>query len=318
MDISGLKNFIPTPVSSSSSLSLNLGQMISAQIVKSEGGQILLQYGGYLFKAKTKLALQPGEKIKLRVESVDNNLINLKIVSGKESQPAQMIAALLSPLQKPEPHLEMIARQLTKFNLPVSLDLLTDISKFIKKHKLSADISSLLVWLKSAGIVADSEQDIKALRALHKFFRGELDSELENELAARCFTLLNSAENQYAGGVNISGWALGRHHIYLVREGAKGEEWRSDHCQLAVKVESAALQELWFLIDHSNHQMTARIYCQAEHYKHILERETLTFKAALQAAGYQLGEVTVAVHSDPLTIFDLLPAKEIGNVNISI
>lgn len=318
MDVSRIKIAEPASASSLPRLSLSQGQIISAQIIKSEGSQIMLQYGNYLFKAQTELTLKPGERLKLIVESIDNNMISLKIISGTEAKPPQTITALSSPMQKNDSDLEMIARQLTKFNLPVSLALLTDINKLIKRNKLSVETGRLLVWLKSAGIEVDSEQDIKALQVLQKFFRGELDSELENELTARCFTLLNSAENQYAGGVNISGWPLGRHHIYLVREGAKGEEWRSDHCQLAVKVESAALQELWFLIDHSNHQMTARIYCQAEHYKHILERETLTFKAALQAAGYQLGEVTVAVHCDPLTIFDLLPAKEIGNVNISI
>ena len=160
-------------------LSLNPGQIINAQIVKSEGSQIMLQYGSYLFKAQTDMALKPGEKLKLSVESVKDHLIHLKIIDGQESKQPESITALLIPGLKPDPNLETIARQLTKFNLPVSLEILTELNKFLKKNKLSADIGQLVVWLKSAGIEVNSDQDIRALQVLYKFFQGELTNEQE-------------------------------------------------------------------------------------------------------------------------------------------
>lgn len=314
MDVSRIKIAEPASASSLPRLSLSQGQIISAQIIKSEGSQIMLQYGNYLFKAQTELTLKPGERLKLIVESIDNNMISLKIISGTEAKPPQTITALSSPMQKNDSDLEMIARQLTKFNLPVSLALLTDINKLIKRNKLSVETGRLLVWLKSAGIEVDSEQDIKALQVLQKFFRGELNNQQES----KCFDFLNAAENQFIGGLNIYGWPLGRHHIYLVQESSKSEVLLTDRCQLAIRVDSSSLRELWFFIDIAERHMKASIYCTNEEFKIILEKEIPNFKSALEAAGYQVRNVTVEVNKGKSTIFDLLPEKEINNINIKV
>lgn len=318
MNISGIKNVSPTPVAAQTNLALSVGQAISAQIVKAEGSQILLQYGAYLFKAKTDLPLKSGEQLKLTVQSIDNNIVNLKIVSEKANQPSSAITALLAPGQSSDPNLEKIARQLTKFNLPVSLSLLSDINKLIKKHQLPADISQLLVWLRAVGIEVDSEPDLKALQLLHKFFLGELNSEGENARDARCFTLLNETENQFAGGLNIFGWPLSNHHIYLLQEGAKNQAAPPEQCRLALKVDSAAFQQLWFFLDFTHAPTTVTVYCQDEKSKNILQKEIISFKAALEEAGYRIAEVTVKVDAYKSTIFDFLPEKEISNININI
>jgi len=295
-------------------LSLNPGQIINSQVIKSEGSQIILQYGGYLFKAQTDLVLKPGERLKLSVESINDNIINLKIIGGTETNQAEKITAFLPPGQKNDSNMEAIARQLTKFNLPVSLELLTELNKFIRKNKLSIEIGQLMVWLKSAGIEVNSQQDIKALQVLYKFFRGELTNEQE----PRYFDLLNTAENQFVGGLNVFGWPLGNHHVYLIKEGPKNEALLADNCKLAIKVNSSAFQELWFLVEFANHNLTANIFCTDEEFKKVLETEAINLKSALEGAGYQVKDVTVKVNINKATIFDLLPEKEINNINIEI
>jgi hypothetical protein len=295
-------------------LSFTPGQIINAQIIKSEGNQIMLQYGSYLFKAQTDMALKPGEKLKLSVESVKDSLIHLKIIDGKESKQPASITALLIPGLKPDSNLETMARQLTKFNLPVNLEFLTELNKFLKKNKLSSDIGQLVVWLKSAGIEVNSEQDIKALQVLYKFFQGELTNEQE----PRYFDLLNGTENQYAGGLNIYGWPLGNHHVYLIKEGPKNETLLADNCKIAIKANSSAFQELWFIIEFANYHLTANIFCAEEEFKKILEPEAINLTSALEGCDYQVKDVTVKVNQKKATIFDLLPEKEINNINIKI
>lgn len=295
-------------------LSLNPGQMINAQVIKSEGSQIMLQYGSYLFKAQTDMALKPGEKLKLSVEYVKDNLIHLKIIDGKESKQPESITALLIPGLKPDPNMETIARQLTKFNLPVSVEILTELNKFIKKNKLSADIGQLLIWLKSAGIEVNSEHDLRALQVLYKFFQGELTKEQEPPY----FDLLNGAENQFTGGINIFGWPLGNHHVYLIKEGPKNETLLADNCKIAIKANSSVFQELWFMIEFANDHLTANVFCADEEFKKILEPEATNLKSALEGSGYQVKDVMVKVNLKNATIFDLLPEKEINNINIKI
>jgi hypothetical protein len=315
MNINSINPSSSSSVSPQVKLSLNPGQIINAQIIKSEGSQIMLQYGGYLFKAQTDMALKPGEKLRLSVESVKDHVIHLKIIDGKESKQPQSITALLLPGLKPDSNMETIARQLTKFNLPVSLEFLTELNKFLKRNKLSADIGQLVVWLKSAGIEVNAEQDIRALQVLYKFFQGEL----ANEQESRYFDLLNGAENQFAGGVNIYGWPLANHHVYLIKEGSKNETLSAENCKIAVKANSAAFQELWFVIEFVDHNLTANIFCTAEEFKKILEAEAPSFKSALAGSGYQVNHVAVKVNlKKAATIFDLLPEKEINNINIKI
>jgi len=294
-------------------LLLTPGQVISAQVIKSEGGQLLLQYGSYLFKAKTDLALKPGERLKLSVESTNDNIINLKIIDETETKRPEN-TTLITTNQKPDQNMEAVARQLMKFNLPVSLEFITELNKFLKKNKLPADISQLVVWLKSVGIEVDSEQDIKALQILQKFFQGELALDQE----PKYFDLLNAAENQYAGGLNIYGWPLGNHHVYLIKEGARSEPLLPDSCKLAIKVDSAALQELWFVIELTDNRMTANILCTEEKFRNILEREVGNLMTALKGAGYLVKDLTIKVDKSKTTIFDLLPEQEISNVNLQV
>jgi hypothetical protein len=294
-------------------LLLTPGQVISAQVIKSEGSQLLLQYGSYLFKAKTDLALKPGERLKLSVESTNDNIINLKIIDETETKRPEN-TTLITTNQKPDQNMEAVARQLMKFNLPVSLEFITELNKFLKKNKLPADIGQLVVWLKSVGIEVDSEQDIKALQILQKFFQGELALDQE----PKYFDLLNAAENQYAGGLNIYGWPLGNHHVYLIKEGSKSEPLLPDSCKLAIKVDSAALQELWFVIELTDNRMTANILCTEEKFRNILEREVGNLMTALKGAGYLVKDLTIKVDISKTTIFDLLPEQEIRNVNLQV
>ncbi len=184
----------------------------------------------------------------------------------------------------------------------------------IKKNNLAPEISQLLVWLKSAGITVDSQQDLKALLWLHKFFQGELKRAEE----APGFALLNAAENQVTGGLNIYGWPLGSHHIYFVQAAPKNQALVADNCQLALRFNSQALQELWFLIDISSHIMTFSIYCQDEESKKILDNEVVTFQAALEAAGYQIKNVKIMVNKGNPILFDILPVKEFNRIDINI
>jgi hypothetical protein len=294
-------------------LLLTPGQVISAQVIKSEGNQLLLQYGSYLFKAETGLVLKPGERLKLSVESTNDNIINLKIIDESETKRPEN-TTLLTPGQKPDQNMEAVARQLMKFNLPVNLEVITELNKFIKKNKLPVDIGQLVIWLKAMGIDVDSQQDIKALQVLQKFFQGELALDQE----PKYFDLLNAAENQYAGGLNIYGWPLGQHHVYLIKEGSKSENLLPDSCKLAIKVDSAALQELWFVIELANNTMTANILCTNEKYKNILDMEAVNLKAALEGAGYLVKDLTIKVDKSKTTIFDLLPEQEISNVNLQV
>lgn len=274
-------------------LSLTPGQVIKAQVINAKGNHILLQYGSYLFKAKTDLVLKPGIRLTLMVESAKDKLINLKIIDEKEmNRPGNTI--ILTPSQKSEQNVETIARQLIKFNLPVSLEVISELNSFLKQNQLSADIGQLLVWLKSAGIKVDSEQDIKALHALEKFFRGLLSIEQE----PRFFELLNEAKNQYVGGLNIYGWPLGQHHIYLIKQGGKSEPLLPEICKLAIKVDSVALQELWFVIELANNTMTGNIFCTKEKFKNILEREVVNLKASLEGAGYLIKELTILLPAE--------------------
>jgi len=313
MNVNSINSSSKISVQQQPKLSLSPGQVISAQVIKSEGGQLLLQYGSYLFKAKTDLALKPGERLKLSVESTNDNSINLKIINETETKRPEN-TTLLTPSLKPDQNMEAVARQLMKFNLPVSLEVITELNRFIKKNKLPADIGQLVVWLKAVGIEVDSAQDLKALQVLQRFFQGELSGDQE----PRYFDLLNETENQYAGGLNIYGWPLGQHHVYLIKEGSKSETLLPDSCNLAIKVDSAALQELWFVIELANNTMTASIFCTHEKYKNILDMEAVNLKAALEGAGYLVKDLTIKVDKSKTTIFDLLPEQEISNVNLQV
>jgi hypothetical protein len=295
-------------------LSLHPGQVINTQVIKTEGSQILLQYGGYLFKAQTGLVLQPGDKLQLLVESIEQNIINLKIIGGEELKQPGNFAAIFTTGQKIDKDFEAMARQLTKFNLPVSLELLNELNKIVKKNKLPMEISQLLAWLKSAGYEVSSQQDIKALQSLHKFFKGESIDKQESKY----FDFLNAAENQAAGGVNIYGWPIGNHQVYFIKEGPKNEALPAEHCRLVLKVDSLALKELWFLIEVFNQNMTASIYCSEEKFKTILEQELTNLTSALQENGYQISDIKIQVKPGKTTIFDFIPEKEISNFNIEI
>ncbi len=294
------------------SLSLTTGQVIKAQVIKSDGNYILLQYGSYLIKAKTDLKLKTGTRLNLVVESAENELFNLKIINNNEKIKSEN-TAILTPGLKPNQDLGTIAKQLIKFNMPISLEFITELNKYLKKKQLSADISQLVVWLKSVGIKVDSEEDTHALKDLQRFFQGLLSSDQE-----RFFKLLNETESQYMGGLNICGWPLGKHHIYLIKQGFKSEQLLSESYKLAIKVDSLALQELWFVIELANNRMTANILCANEEYRNILQKEVVNLWEALEGAGYLVNDLAIKVDKSKITIFDLLPEQEISNVNVQV
>jgi len=298
-----------------SGLLLAPGQIINAQVIKAGGSHILLQYGSHLFKARTRLTLKPGLNLKLLVESNKDGLINLKIVDNNDRSGVRLdnAAPWLAGLQ-PDSNTETITRQLIKFNLPVTPEIITEINRFLRKNNLSADFAQLLIWLKSVGITVDTEQDIRSLQALQRFFQGLLAGDEENIF----FNLLNRTENLNLGGLNIYGWPLGRHHVYLLKPGAKSEPVRPDNCQLVIRVDSAALQELWFVVALFENAMTVNIFCTEELFKNILETEADQLRETLQDAGYSVGDLNVKVHKSWATIFDLLPEPEISNVNLQV
>jgi hypothetical protein len=294
-------------------LSLNPNQVIKAQVVKVDGNHILLQYGSHLVKAKTNLALKPGTRLNLVVELAKDGLINLKIINKNINNGSDNTISL-TPSLKPKQELETVSKELIKFNMPVSSEVITELNKFLNKNKLSTDIGQLVVWLKSVGIKVESEQDMLALQALAKFFQGSLSSDEE----PRYFKLLNETENQYMGGLNICGWPLGKHHVYLIKQGSKSEPFLPESCKLALKVDSLALKELWFVIELTNNGMTANIICTNELYRDILEKEIVNLKTVLEGTGYLVKELAIEVDKGKVTVFDLLYQQEITNINVQI
>lgn len=296
----------------SKQLVLKLGQLINVQVLKSEGHQVLIQYGNCLFKAQSDLPLKRGERLKLVVEAGKDEIINLRIIDPPGVR-AMADTPPLPPGSLSEFGLDTLVEYLIKFNLPVSQELIEEVRRFLKQNHLSEDMAQLLLWLKSLGIKVETQQDIRALLALQKYFQGLMPSE-----QAGFLPLINQSENQNMAGTNLYLWAIGPHQVYLIKSGSKREPLMPEKCKLAIKMDSQALEELWFVMELvDQNKLMVDIICSREKYRSILEKEGDFLKEALTKAGYPRNNMTVKA-KDSTKIFDLFPEQEIRNVNLQV
>lgn len=304
----------PKRIQSPPQLSLPAGKVIKAQVIKLDGKQVFLQWGSSLLKAQTKVPLRRGDQLRLLVESNNMGLIKLKILNEGEKLPSgtPVLQRLGISAQK---NLEKIVRQLLKFNMPVNPDTIKEINRLINRYKLNDDMSELIVWLESVGIKVDSEKDIQALGILRRFFRSELSGEAE----ARSFKFINETEKMNLDGYNIWGWPIGENHIYLLTPETKGEAVKPETCIIFLRIESQALQELWFKIEVVSNHLNVEIICNSDKHKSILAQELPRLQEALKATGYQVKDFSVGV-AEVHKLFDLLPdyGQEIINVNLEV
>ncbi len=296
-------------------LALAPGKIVKAQVISAEGSQVKLQLGKNLLKANTKVPLKQGDQLKLQVKFAHNNLIELKILND-DTDMKPVDSALLRMGIKPEAELKEILQQLVKFNLPLNQADIMEIANSLKEFKLSSEMIQLMVWLKSIGVKADSPLDVQALKALRKILKGECS---ENE-EAQILNFLNESESQVLGGVNIFGWPLDRHRVYLITRGSKSEGVRPESCKLILQVKSRSFDELWFKMELINKTLNVGIVCHNDQYKTIIEREAGLLRDQLEKAGYALNPVQVEVNMSKKTILDFISDSdpEIANINLEI
>ena len=296
-------------------LSLRPGQIIKAQVIKSEGNQVLLQLGSNLLKAQTKIPLKMGDRLQLQVESAQHNSIELKIVNDAARLKPED-AALLKLGLKSQEEINIIFRQMVKFNLPISQAAIMELYSLIKGKKINEDMSQLLIWLKSVGVKVESEKDFQALEALKKFFKGELLGDEET----RFYSFLNESENNIYGGYNIFSWPVAGHHIFLLTRGSNRERVQPESCKLFLQLNSRSFEELWFKIELANNSLKAGIICNSNKYQTILAGEVARLCQALQAAGYKIDDIDVEVSATKLTILDFIPEEpsRIFNINCQV
>jgi hypothetical protein len=291
------------------------GQVIKAQVIKTEGRQIILQVGSNLLKAETKTPLNAGDRLKLQVQAAQNDLIELKILNENNGVKQENIVFLRLGLE-PQEELQTILQQLVKFNMPVSQPALVEIYNLVKKYKLTEDLSQLIIWLKSVGIKVDSQKDIQTLKSLQKFIKGEIPSDQE----AHFLNFLNGTENNSFGGYNIFGWPVAGHHVYLLTQEFKRKQLQADNCKLFLRVNSQSFEDIWFKMEFINNTLDAVIICNCEKYKKILDREVNLLSEAFQNAGYQINNIPVEVCKSKITIFDLIPdtGQDFASINLEV
>jgi len=285
-------------------LSLMPGKIIKAQVIKSEGNQVLLQLGNNLLKAQTKVLLNPGDRLKLQVESAQPNVVELKIVNDTPRLKPED-AALVKLGIRPQEEMNNILRQMVKFNLPLSQAAILELYSLIKGFKLTEDLTQLAVWLKTVGVKVESEKDFQALEGLQKFFEREL---ADNE-ESRFITFLNESENNIYGGYNIYCWPLAEHHIFLLTQGSKREQVQPEKCKLLLQLNSRNFEELWFKIELSKQELKAGIICNSDKYQAILAGEVGWLCQALVSAGYKIDDIAVEVSETKLTILDFITGQ---------
>ncbi len=296
-------------------LSLKPGQIIKAQVIKSEGNQVLLQLGNNLLKAQTKVLLNPGDRLKLQVESAQSNSIELKIVNDA-ARPKPEDAVLLKLGIRPQEEMNAILRQLVNFNLPITRADILELYSLIKGFRFTEDLTKLMVWLKTVGVKAESNKDFEALQGLQKFIKGELSGDEET----RFFSFLNESENNIYGGYNIMGWSVAGQHIYLLTRGSKRDPLQSEGCKLVLQLNSRSLEELWFKIELANNNMKTEIVCNSDKYQTILTREVTGLCQSLQGAGYKIDNIAVEVSDTKLTILDFIPQQppRLFDINLKV
>jgi Flagellar hook-length control protein FliK. len=296
-------------------LSLKPGQIVRAQVVKSEGKQVLLQLGKNILKAQAKVPLKAGDRLELQVESAREQEIELKIIKDAvQLKPED--TALIKLGFKPQEEMYTVLRQLVKFNLPVTQASILELYNLISQYQSTESMIQAAAWLKTIGIKVESEKDFIALETLHRFFKRELPADKEERL----FSFLNEKENTVFGGYNIFSWPVAGQHVFLLTPESKRERLQPESCRVLLQLNSRSLEDIWVKLELDRKVLKAGIICSHRKYRTILSRETRGLKEALQAAGYTIEAIDVEVNPDKLTILDLIPQqpRQLYEVNYQI
>ncbi len=289
------------------------GQVIRVQVVKAEGSQVWLQLGGHVVKADARVELSQGDHLQLQVAGVRPDFIEMRVLPGTIS--AQKSASIITQLGLPNnPVVKDVVAQMVRFGLPLSPAAIMEMYAFIKGRQINGDVLQMLVWLKSIGVKATRDKDVEALDALKRFLRGDLT---ENE-EIRFFQFLNQTSNDMLGAFNIWGWRLDDAHIYLVTRYSKQTRPGADNVKVLIRIDSAALQELWFQLEMACDSLNVRIHCQSEAVRRVLEGEAEKLHLALQSAGYRTGDFRIQVLEKSVTILDFIPDYSINTVKIDL
>ncbi len=292
---------------------VDAGQVIRVQVVKAEGSQVWLQLGGHVVKADARLALNQGDSLQLQVASVRPDLIEMRVLPETTSAPKA--ASIITQLGLPNnPAVKDVVAQMVRFGLPLSPVAIMEMYTFIKGHQIKNDVIQMLVWLKSVGVKATRDKDVQALDALKKFLRGDLT---ENE-EIRFFQFLNQTSNDMLGAFNIWGWPLDDARVYLLTRDSKQARPGADNVTVLLRIDSTALQELWFQLEMAGDILNVGIHCQSQTARRVLEREAGRLQQALQSAGYRAGDFRVQVWDKPATILDFIPDYSINTVRIDL
>ncbi|SMB82530.1 hypothetical protein SAMN00017405_0936 [Desulfonispora thiosulfatigenes DSM 11270] len=296
------------------SISLNEGKIIKAEVMHVKGEQIKLKLGKTIIDAKTKVALQQGDNLKLLVESMKDNIIKLKIIpQGETIKPESILLSRMG--LTPSERLESMVGELLKFKMPVSGQILGELTGFTKLHDIPKETLPLLMWLKSSGIEVQSKQDVEALLHLQRFFTEILSEGEENKF----FNFLNKTESMVLGGHNIYGWPLGENRIYLLTNNSKNEKLDPNNCSIVVKTVSEYFEGLWFKINYQNNSLDVIIHCDNEKRKKILSGEINLLEENLSQLGYNIKNIQIETKSIN-SIFDVITnsKKEITGVNYKV
>ncbi len=174
---------------------LELGRIVSAEVIETIGDRVFLDIRGKVVNARTQLSFTSGQKLELKVAGIKNGEIVLKLPSVKP----QEIRARQNPVNTDAMRQSTLNRVLTMFSreeLKNFLNKLEDISISDMLRKIAADLNSS----------SDTTQLARTLEAYLKNFRALAEnlqvfnrSELIEGFLNFCFkdSLLNRLDDEF-------------------------------------------------------------------------------------------------------------------------
>lgn len=293
----------PTPgviAQGQGTVELQVGQTCRATVVALEGDSAILRLNGALIRAQGQ-ALTVGQLLYLRVEEASSLKIVLKILptDSVSPAPANLEQVLVEMGVAPSTPNIASARALLAALQPVIPSDVTQLAGELKSLSPTEQASYLTVrsWSKSLGL----PEDKASVRTVTRFLLGAAQAEEIPE----ALRLINDYPQ-----VGILWWQRppGHGEIYILRERQSENTYEPDHHDVAIRLQTQLLGELWVSFHYLRPHLQLSIYSPHPSVLEELQQQSTVLTTTLSMLGVSLSELRFE-QSQPSSFLEALSLR---------
>jgi hypothetical protein len=276
-------------------LSLREGQIVKGVVQSKEGTDLVLNLGDHKVVAQTELEVGVGQPVWLEAITVKPEQVIFKLLVGDGHESLELAKVpedIFSKLNMtPSSTAGKAIEVLMSYNLPITKELIEELTGNLKGHMSLKDVEILLhtlILLKNKQLPLTKG----AQQLLLKFFSGESEPE-EVAQAIKLFNQFSMEQIEYPN-MYFLWWQneLQQGEIYLWPEAENNQDKKNSYQAVVIHFYTQNLGELWVKLNKLDDKLNLDLTAETQEGVNLFNEHLFTLEALLATAGYNIGNIS--------------------------